>query len=113
MDNQGNTDAEGQPDRRSRGASPAHGTPNARESTPTDSDLARALLSLSFTPQQQSTPLISRPTSSQLPGSYPETSALPRHLQPPVNDDSYHTPVRDPHVQSFAYPDLASYSSSP
>ena len=82
---------------------------SARETTPTDSELARALLSLSFS-TQKGTPT-ERPSSRQLPGSYPETP-LPRQVQSPV--EPFHTPIRDSRpAQSLQYPVLDSLESTP
>lgn len=97
-----------------RDSSPTPPPLSARENTPTptDSELARALLSLSFAPQQ-GTPT-ERPSSKQLPGSYPETP-LPRHVQiPNLDGEAFHTPVRDSWpAQSPQYPVLDSLESTP
>lgn len=114
MENSGHTRADTPPDRRdTSSSSPTPPPQQARQSTPTDNELARALLSLSFS-SQHTTPA-DRPPSRQLPGSYPETP-LPRHTQTSnlVNDDAFHTPVREPPAtQSFQYPKLDSVESTP
>ena len=82
-------------DRGSATTSPSPAQQKPRQSTPTDNDLARALLSLSFASDHSTPP--SRPPSNQLPGSYPETPAPPR--QTPISQpsgDAFHTPIREP-----------------
>src|SRR5271170_7005932 len=93
-------------DRRSATTSPTPVQPRTRQGTPTDNELARALLSLSVT-SQLSTPLTNRPPSNHLPGSYPETPAPPRHVitSTPIDEDIFHTPIHEPPpLQSLHYP---------
>jgi len=84
-----------------------------QDTTPTENDLARALLSLSFSSSQQRTP-IDRPSSRQLPGSYPETP-IPQPAQiPNLHDEAFHTPVRENKPpQSPQYTALDSFESTP
>ena len=102
-------------DRRSATASPTPARlPRSRQNTPSDNDLAHALLSLSL-PSETSTPVLDRPRSSHLPGSYPETPAPP-HQTPlaQIPNDPFHTPIRDPEIsQPLQYPNLADFESSP
>jgi acetoin utilization deacetylase AcuC-like enzyme len=111
MENSGHTRADTPPDRRDDSSSSTP-PPQPGQGTPTENELARALLSLSFS-SQYATPT-DRPPSRQLPGSYPETP-LPRlgHVSN-LDDDAFHTPVREPQAaQSFQYPKLDSVESTP
>jgi histone deacetylase HOS3 len=87
-----------------------------RRGTPNDSDLARALLSLSFTSSEQhSTPPSNKTPSSQFPGSYPETPAQPRHtpVALPVHE-TFYTPIHEPSsLQPLQYPNVNGFESSP
>src|SRR5277367_5478838 len=103
-------------DRRSATASPSLTNvqqPRSRQNTPTDNDLAHALLSLSL-PSETSTPMIERPRSS-LPGSYPETPApLWQKSLSQIPNDPFHTPIRDlESSQPLQYPNLTGFESSP
>src|SRR5271154_2654402 len=102
-------------DRRSATASPSPAPtqqPRPPQNTPTDNDLAHALLSLSL-PSETSTPVIDRPRSS-LAGSYPETPAPLRQIPlSQIPSDPFHTPIR--HLepsQPLQYPNLADFESS-
>lgn len=105
-------------------------TPRPRHTTPSDSELTNALSRLQL-PPEYSTPVLSRPPSSQLPGSYPETPA-PQPLRPsgkpfaPASTSpsaslhvqapnaGIHTPVREViPSQPIQYPDLTGFESSP
>jgi len=102
-------------DRRSTTASPMPAPPpRSRQNTPSDNDLAHALLSLSL-PSDTSTPVIERPRSSQLPGSYPETPAPPRQTPlAQISTDPFNTPIRHSELsQPLKYPNLADFESSP
>ena len=102
-------------DHRSATASPNQGEkPRTRQNTPGDNDLAHALLSLSL-PSETATPVIDRPRTSQLPGSYPDTPAHPRQIaRTQIPNDPFHTPIRDPESsQSLQYPNLTGFESSP
>jgi histone deacetylase HOS3 len=107
MENYGHTAATASPEHRSRSSSPTRLPPRARMETPTDSDLANALLSLSFPPQHTTPPQNNTP-STQLPGSYPETPSIHRH-ESGSTDDTFHTPIRE---ASVVLPSLSSYSPS-
>jgi acetoin utilization deacetylase AcuC-like enzyme len=92
-------------------------SPRQREQTPTESELARALLSLSFNHPENvaviETPPSRPPTSSHLPGAYPETPLPPAQLIRFNGADALHTPIRDSHeAQSVQYPRLDSLQSS-
>jgi acetoin utilization deacetylase AcuC-like enzyme len=115
MESRDQESAEDQPSR----DSPPKASPSPplglREQTPTDNDLARALLSLSFSDRSApnttatgGTPL-SRPSSSQLPGSYPETP-LPATRQ----QETFYTPSKQPlQSQTIKHPSLSSLETSP
>lgn len=102
-------------DRQSATASPTPAQlPRSRQNTPSDNDLAHALLSLSL-PSETSTPVMDRPRSSQRPESYPETPAPPRQTPlAQIPNDPFHTPIRDAEIsQPLQYPNLADFESSP
>ena len=113
MENHGHNPAN---DRPGADSSPTPAQQRPRHGTPTDSDLARALLSLSFTSSEQhSTPPSNKTPSSQFPGSYPETPAQPRHtpVALPVHE-TFYTPIREPSsLQPLQYPNINGFESSP
>src|ERR1700738_1855147 len=111
MENIDYTEATASPERRSPTSSSTRLPSRDRMSTPTDNDLARALLSLSFVPQHATPPSNNTP-SNNLPGSYPETPAIPRHEQVSATHDAFHTPIREsPVTAPIQYPDLTNLSS--
>ena len=91
--------------------------PRQRQQTPTDNELAHALLNLSVSRPEPPTPELqnlSRPSSSQLPGSYPETPAPVRQVVTSdlFNEAAFRTPVREPSSEeSVQYPNLGDFSS--
>ena len=125
MENQGPHSAEDHLSRDSQNATNSPPPPShPREQTPTDNDLARALLRLAVSNQpatsapttsSTSTPS-SRPSSNQLPGAYPETPVpVSRHIDiSEQNGEAFQTPVQnDPQSQTIKYPSLSSLETTP
>lgn len=87
---------------------------NTRQATPSENDLAHALLTLSVAERATPTPAPQAPSSS-IPGSCPDTPLpqKPHHVLPP-SDDAFLTPIRDPRlIQLRQYPNLNDFESSP